>query len=89
MVLDARSKLQDEADKEYLEAGRRGHSGRQFLDIFTIRQILTRRDERRESESKIEKALGLKQGVVERLGNVGVVELAQDSGRAQRGVEVV
>ncbi|CAK4032063.1 Hypothetical predicted protein [Lecanosticta acicola] len=88
-VLEARSKLQDGADREFLEAGRRGHQGREFLDVYTIRQILTLRDEQRRKTDDIEKALGLKRGVVDRLGASGVVELAQETGRAQRDINMV
>ena len=88
-VLDARAKLQEQADQEFMDAGRRGHGGRQFLDVFTIRQILTLRDERSKSAAEIEKALGLKKGVVERLGMAGVVGLAQEQGRADKEIRVV
>lgn len=88
-VLDARSKLQDRAEAEFLEAGRRGHDGREFLDVYIIRQILTLRDQRKKSATEIERQLGLKKGVVERLGAAGVVELAQESGRAQREINMV
>jgi len=77
MVLDARSKIQDEADKEFLEAGRRGHAGRQFLDVSQIRQILVLRDQRGVKAGEIERQLGLKAGVVERLGSSGVVGASQ------------
>lgn len=83
MVLDARSKLQELAEVEFLEAGRRGR-GRQFLDIYTIRQILIMRDERGQNAAEIEKALGLKEGVVDRLGVPGVVQLAQEAIAAQK-----
>ncbi|EGP88547.1 unnamed protein product [Zymoseptoria tritici ST99CH_1A5] len=89
MVLTARSKLQEEAEAEFMESGTRGHAGRQFLDVYTIRQILTMRDEKRQSAAAIEKRLGLKPGVVERLGAAGVVALAQDQGRAQREINMV
>jgi hypothetical protein len=88
-VLEARARLQDEAEREFMEAGRRGHDGRQFLDVFTIRQILTLRDERGRSSGEIEKTLGLKRGVVERLGMQGVVQLAQETGRARREIDMV
>jgi hypothetical protein len=89
MVLTARSKLQDEAEAEFMEAGTRGHTGRQYLDVYTIRQILTLRDDKGQSAAAIEKKLGLKPGVVERLGTAGVVELAQEQGRAQREINMV
>ncbi|KAK3720170.1 hypothetical protein LTR37_003994 [Vermiconidia calcicola] len=88
-VLDARSRLQDEAEQEFMEAGRRGHQGRQFLDVFTIRQMLTMRDEQGKSAAAIEKTLGLKDGAVERLGPKGVFGLAQEMGRAEKEVHVV
>lgn len=88
-ILDARARLQDEAEKEFMEAGKRGHEGRQFLDVYTIRQILTMRDERGGSSAQIEKALGLKKGVVDRLGMEGVVELANEQGRARKEVDLV
>jgi len=77
LVLDARSKIQDEADREFLEAGKRGHTGRQFLDVSQIRQILVMRDDRGVEGSEIERQLGLKKGVVERLGSKGVVGASQ------------
>ena len=88
-VLDARAKLQDEAEREFLEAGKRGHEGRQFLDVYTIRQMLVMRDERGSGADSIEKALGLRQGAVDRLGPRGVFGLVQEVGRAQKGVDIV
>ena len=88
-VLDARARLQDEAEREFMEAGKRGHEGRQFLDVYTLRQMLTMRDERGAGAGQIEKALGLRRGCVERLGERGVVGLVQEMGRAQKGVDVV
>jgi len=87
-VLESRSKLQDEAELEFLEAGKRGHGGRQFLDIYTVRQMLVLRDEKRQSAAQIEKALGLKAGSVDRLGSPGVVGIAQESIGRQK-VEMV
>ena len=52
--------------------GRKGFVGREFLDVMTIRQILTLRDEKNVPATEIEKQLGLKQGVVARLGKRGV-----------------
>ena len=88
-VLDARSRLQDEAEREFIEAGRRGHPGREFLDVFTIRQMLILRDQRGKNAAEIEKALGLKQGAVDRLGAKGVVQLVHEIGRAEREVDMV
>ncbi len=72
-ILEARSALSSAADKEFIEAGKRGHEGRQFLDVVTIRQVLMLRDEKGLEEAEIERRLGLKKGVVERLGPRGVV----------------
>lgn len=89
MMLEARSRLQDEADKEALEAGSKGHPGRQFLDILTIRRMLVMRDQKGDSAEAIEKSMGLKKGVVDRLGAKGVVELATEQGRARQEVDMV
>lgn len=88
-VLDARNKLQDLADQEFEESGKRGHTGREFLDVYTIRQILTMRDEQGRKNADIERVLGLKQGVVNRLGPDGVVGLASEVGRAQKDINMV
>lgn len=89
MVLSARSRLQDEAEVEFEENGRRGNVERQYLDVYTIRQILQMRDTRKQNAKEIEKVLGLKEGVVERLGGKGVVEMAYDMGRAQQEINMV
>ncbi|KAK5686844.1 hypothetical protein LTR17_026797 [Elasticomyces elasticus] len=89
MVLDSRARLQDEADLEFQQAGRRGHEGRQFLDVYMIRQILVERDVKGRSAADIEKKMGLRKGVVERLGARGVVGVAQEQGRAEKGVHIV
>ena len=72
-VLTARERLSQEAEKEFIQAGRAGHAGRQFLDVITIRQVLMLRDEKGLAEGEIEKRLGLRKGVVGRLGPKGVV----------------
>jgi hypothetical protein len=87
-VLEARSRLQDEAEREFHLAGR-GQGGRQLLDVFMIRDILLKRDQDGWSPEKIEKSMGLKPGVVARLGSSGMVEVAQEQGRATKGVDMV
>lgn len=72
-VLEARAQLADEAEREFLEAGKRGSVGRRFLDIGTLRTVVTMRDQRGMSAAEIERVLGLKGGVVGRLGPKGVV----------------
>lgn len=89
MVLDARSRLQQQADLEFQQAGRRGHEGRQFLDVYMIRDMLVQRDEKGKSAAEIERSMGLRKGVVDRLGAKGVVGLAQEQGRAEKSVHVV
>ncbi|KAK4964631.1 hypothetical protein LTR28_003655 [Elasticomyces elasticus] len=74
-ALEARARLQDEAEREFVEAGRRGHEGRQFLDVVTIRQVLMLRDEKRLAAEEIERRLGLRKGVVARLGSKGIFGL--------------
>ena len=59
------------------------------MDVYMIRQILVERDERGRSAAEIERRMGLKKGVVDRLGSKGVIALAQEVGRAQKNVEIV
>lgn len=89
MVLDSRARLQDRADREFLEAGRRGHEGKEFLDVFIIARVLRLRDEQGKSAGEIERVLGLKKGVVGRLGEKGVVSVVDEAGRAGKGVDLV
>ncbi|KAF2840512.1 hypothetical protein M501DRAFT_931817 [Patellaria atrata CBS 101060] len=73
VVLEARRWLQAEAEKEFEGVGRRGFKGRRFVDAVTIRQALRLREEGVE-ESRIEKSLGLENGVVGKLGRQGVLD---------------
>lgn len=75
MVLEARSRIQDAADNEFLNAGRTGFGGRQFLDVGVVRQVLLMRERGIES-SQIEKKLDLKSGTVAKLGPEGLVGTA-------------
>lgn len=72
-VLAARERLAQEAEEEFNRLGRMGHIERQFLDVTTIRQVLMLRDEKGLAGGEIEKRLGLKKGVVGRLGPKGIV----------------
>lgn len=81
--------MQDEAEKEFMAAGRRGHEGREFLDAFTLRQMLLQRDVNGKAPGEIERALGLKKGVVERLREPGVVGLVREAGRGQKHIDYV
>ncbi|KAJ9643937.1 hypothetical protein H2199_003803 [Coniosporium tulheliwenetii] len=51
-----------------------GAQGRQFLDVGLLRHVLMLRDEKGLSGEEIERRLGLKKGIVGRLGPKGVVE---------------
>lgn len=59
------------------------------MDVFTIRQIMVMRDERGAEAGSIERSMGLRKGVVERLGAKGVAGLVTEVGRAQKGVDIV
>ena len=72
MILTARERLAQEAEAEFARAGK-GREGRRFLDVMTIRQILMLRDEKAVEAAEIEKKLGLKSGIVARLGAKGIV----------------
>ena len=52
--------------------GRTGHTERRFLDVVTIRQVLMLRDEKGLAGGEIEKRLGLKGGVVGKLGDTSL-----------------
>jgi hypothetical protein len=75
-LLDKREELARMAEEEALTRGRPGAPGRQFLDAVTISRILQMRD-KGVTPSSIEKKMGLKEGVVERLGGKGYVESMQ------------
>lgn len=73
-LLAAREKLATEAEQEFSNAGRKGAPGRRFLDVLTLRQVLQMRDQGVGS-AEIEERLGLRRGVVDRLGGKNVVGL--------------
>ena len=73
-LLTARYRLAEEAELEFSNTGRKGSEGRQFLDVVTIRQILVLREEEGLGSGEIERRLGLRKGVVDRLGKRGLVE---------------
>lgn len=74
-LLEARERLAAEAEEEFVNVGRKGATGRQFLDVYTIRQVLQIRD-KGVSNKEIEGKLGLKAGTVGVLGKKDVVGLA-------------
>ncbi|KAK1466323.1 hypothetical protein CCUS01_01172 [Colletotrichum cuscutae] len=74
-TLEARRRLQREADAEFDGLGRSSSGGREFLDLKTIIQMHLMR-ERGHSPAEIEARLDLKAGVVARLGRIGITSPA-------------
>jgi hypothetical protein len=71
-VLEARQNIQEEADRELEQIGRRGFEGRKYLDAGSI-QLALMRKKRGESDTRIEEAMGIKKGRLALLGK-GFVE---------------
>lgn len=65
--------MAEEAEREFAQTGKSSAVGRQFLDVVTLRQVLVMRDEGGLEGAEIERRLGLRRGVVDRLGRSGVV----------------
>jgi hypothetical protein len=66
-VLEARQRIQDEADQELANIGRKGFAGRKYVDASVI-QLALMRKARGEPDARIEDALTIKKG---RLGVLG------------------
>ncbi|OJJ44557.1 hypothetical protein ASPZODRAFT_18134 [Penicilliopsis zonata CBS 506.65] len=75
LVVTARQRLTQAAEREAEAFGRQSHAGREFLDILTIRQALSMRDSQGVPEAEVEKVLRLKKGVLSRLGRGVVSEI--------------
>ncbi|KAL2818819.1 hypothetical protein BDW59DRAFT_165355 [Aspergillus cavernicola] len=73
LTITARQRINKEADQEAEELGRDTFAGRSYLDALTVRQVLELRDRSGVGDGEIERVLRLKEGVVGRLGPVGVV----------------
>ena len=73
-LLNRRQKLQEEADQEWENVGRKGFAGRKFIDVGTLRQAITLRDKQQKSPGEIETALRLQNGMIGKLGPKGLVE---------------
>ncbi|GAB1191736.1 hypothetical protein APSETT444_000918 [Aspergillus pseudonomiae] len=73
LVVTARQKIAKAAEREVELVGRPGFAGREYLDALTIRQALSMRDRQGLPAGEIERLLRLKKGVVDRLGQKGVV----------------
>ena len=70
-VLEARTRILEEAEKEHARARVGEDTGRRFLDIGLIRQILVMRDRKGMKPSDIDRDLGLNRGIVDSLSSVG------------------
>ena len=77
-VLNSRRRLQARVDEESSDLASANSRGREFLDIGTIRKILTLRQQGEEA-AKIELKLQLKPGVVAKLGPPEVLALHGNS----------
>lgn len=60
-ILDARQRIQQEAEEELENVGRQSFRGRKYVDASTITLALMRR-QRGEPDGRIEEALGIKKG---------------------------
>ncbi|KAF3480883.1 uncharacterized protein GIQ15_06230 [Arthroderma uncinatum] len=73
LTLSSRTRISAEAEADFESLGRRDHMGRRFVDVVSLKQILSMRDEQGVSEDVIEKQFGLRKGVLATLGPKGVV----------------
>ncbi|KAM5434397.1 hypothetical protein McanMca71_007999 [Microsporum canis] len=73
LTLLSRTRISAEAEADMESLGRRNHEGRRFVDVVSLKQIISMRDEQGVSEDMIEKQFGLKKGVLGALGPKGVV----------------
>jgi 3-deoxy-7-phosphoheptulonate synthase len=67
-VLEARQRIQDEAEEDLSHVGRRGFAGRKYVDAGLI-QLAMMRQARGEPSQRIEEALGIKKGRLSLLRN--------------------
>lgn len=74
-ALEARERLQREAEEEFENLGLSNSQGRRFLQAGMIRDILVMR-EKGASEAQIENRFNLKRGILKRLGPRGLYEAA-------------
>lgn len=66
-VLEARQRLTEEAEDELRDFGRKGFTGRKYVDAGVI-QLALMRQARGEPDARIEDALGIKKGRLDVLG---------------------
>ncbi|KAH8906301.1 hypothetical protein BR93DRAFT_969506 [Coniochaeta sp. PMI_546] len=75
-VLEARRRLEEQAEAELENMGRASDKGKELLDVGTIRRVLLLRQQG-VGDRDIELRFGLRPGLVKRLGPPGVVEAVQ------------
>lgn len=75
LILQSRKRLQERAENEFNNIGRRGFEGREFMDVYMVTDALKMRQSGM-SLVDIEKRLGLKNGMMAKLGERGVLETA-------------
>ncbi|TGO65882.1 hypothetical protein BOTNAR_0073g00070 [Botryotinia narcissicola] len=73
-LLTARSRIAEEAERDFEKIGRKGFQGRKYLDVATIRTVLVYRSEGM-NDIEIEERLELRRGIVKSLGG-NVVSVA-------------
>lgn len=73
LVLNARERVTQAAEREAEQVGKPSFAGREFVDALTIRQAISMRDKQGLPPAEIESTLQLRKGVVERLGKRGIV----------------
>lgn len=75
-VLNRRREIQRAAEAEFAGTSiGEGGNQRTYLDVVTLRRVLVLRD-RGVADAEIEKEMGLRDGLVRRLGRKGVVSAA-------------
>ncbi|EFR05377.1 hypothetical protein MGYG_08388 [Nannizzia gypsea CBS 118893] len=73
LTLMSRKRISAEAEADMESLGTRDHTGRRFVDVVSLKQIISMRDGQGASEEVIERQFGLKKGVLAALGPKGVV----------------
>ncbi|EGD94172.1 hypothetical protein TESG_01697 [Trichophyton tonsurans CBS 112818] len=73
LTLMSRTRIAAEAEADMESLGRKDHAGRRFVDVVSLKQIISMRDGQGVSEEVIERQFGLKKGTLANLGPKGVV----------------
>lgn len=80
LILQARERIAEEAEREFAAARTGGNGGRRFLDVGAIREALMLRDVKGLSGEEIEERLRLKKGVMGLLARVGEARVGRVDG---------